>query len=339
MRNKTILLFLLLAGLILTSACALGDLAQTDQPTPGSAGPSTPAPTPVSERLDERLEGLKSYRAALKMKFAGVDKTGKQFNSTLDVIEEINRDQDIHHLLSHSNLAGERPGSVDIYQSGGKVYMVSSEEQDKQSGCTLLTPDKLAGRTKLTLRPTDLYASLWRGNLVALDEQLPNYVADHYALGGADLRLGSAEKISGDLWFSKDNGYIVRFTGSAEGILSLGFGTTYGKIDWEYNLAGINTTSIDLPPDCAALARNDLPIPQDALEVNQNGQQTAFQTAAAPAAALEFLRSELKKRGWTVQNGARAGDTSVTYVVKDQESLVITITPLASGAKVVLLHK
>ena len=340
MRTKKVLIILLSACFLFTSACVLSDLGQATPSAPADPGASgTQEPTPVSEHLDERLDGLKSYRATLTMKFAGQDKAGKQIFSSLEVIEELNRDQDTHHLLSHSDLVGERPGSVDIYQTGARIYMVSSEDQNKQSGCTLLTPDKLAGRTKLTLRPTDLYASLWRGKLVALDEQLPEYVADHYTLGGADLRLGSPEKISGDLWFSKDRGYILRFSGSAEGILSLGFGTTYGKIDWEYNLSQINQVNLNLPSDCAALAQNDLPLAQDAFEVTQNGAELAFQTAAAPAATLEFLRAELIKRGWTIQNGAAAGATSVTYAVKDQQALVITITPLASGSQVILLRK
>ena len=340
MRNKTLLLLWLMTALLLTSACALGDMVQlSSDPTPTTDPAATPAPTPVSERLDERLEGLKSYRATLTMKFAGQDKAGKQVASSLEVIEEINRDQELHHLLSHSDLVGERPGSVDIYQTGSKVYMVSSEDQNKQSGCTLLTPGMLAGRTKLTLRPTDLFASLWRGKLVALDEQLPDYVADHYTLGGTELRLGSPEKLSGDLWYSKDRGYILRFSGSAEGILSLGFGTTYGKVDWEYNLSAINTTSIELTPDCTELAQTDLPLPQDALEVNQNGPQLAFQTASQPAATAEFLRAGLTKRGWTIPRTSGGGGNFSIEAFKAKQSLQITITAAGSGSQVVILRE
>ena len=44
-------------------------------------------------------------------------------------------------------------------------------------------------------------------------------------------------------------------------------------------------------------------------------------------AALQALRAELDKRGWAVKNGAGAGTTFVLNVAKDQQTLVITITP------------
>lgn len=353
MLNRKLLAAYLSVSLLFTSACALGELLQVSfnaaqtlitetqaitQPAVGPTAAASPA-LPPGIHLDAGLEALQSYRANLTMKFSGKDTEGKTVKSSLQVIEEINRTQEAHHLLSHSGLQGERPGSVDIFQLGRAVYLVSSELDKGQSGCLLLTPERLAGKTQLTLRPTDLFENIWRGKLIAKDEQSGDFVSDHYALGGAQLRLGSPEKISGSLWISKDFGYVLRFTGSAEGILSLGFGTTYGQVDWEYSLSHINQVNIDLPPDCQALAQNDLPVPAGAVDLTQAGGQLSFHASPKPRAVIDFYSRELAAHGWTLQKGSSDGKTFHLAAVKDDRSLQISVTAQDSGSQVILLNK
>ena len=365
MPSPKFLAVLLGFSLLFTSACALGDLlqvtvdaaqtalseTQTAQIAPPQATQAaqlpqstltpTPAPTaaPDGVHLDAGLENLKSYRASLTMKFSGKDNTGKTVESSLQVVEEINREANAHHLLSHSDLQGTRPGSVDIYQLGDAVYMLSSEADKSQTGCTLLSQDSLAGRTQLTLRPTDLFDNIWRAKLTAQDQQIGDFIADLYELGGAEMRIGSPEKISGQLWFSKDFGYVLRFTGSAQGILSLGFGTTYGLVDWEYNLSDINLVNISLPPDCLALSQNDLPVPEGAADLTQAGTRLSFHANPQPAAVISFYRAELAKQGWELQKGSSDGKTFLLDAIKDKRALQISVSAQDSGSFVVLISK
>jgi hypothetical protein len=356
MLNRKLLAAILSVSLLFTSACALGELLQVTadavQNQPSAAAPTPTMLSPVADptaeraptlpsgvRLDAGLEALQSYRASLTMKFSGKNAQGKTVNSTLQVIEEINRAEDIHHLLSHSDLQGERPGSVDIYQVGQAVYVLSSEVDNSQAGCQLLTQDSLAERTRLTLRPTDLFDNIWRGKLLAKDEASGDFTADHYELGGAQLRLGIPEKISGSLWISKDLGYTLRFTGSAEGVLSLGFGTTYGQVQWEYKLSEINQVSISLPPDCLALAQNDLPVPVGASDMTQSGSRLSFRASPSPAALIEYYSSELTARGWTLQKGSSDGKTFQLAAEKDGLTLEISVITQENGSLVTLLKK
>jgi hypothetical protein len=217
--------------------------------------------------------------------------------------------------------------------------MLSSELDNNQSGCVLLTAERLAQRTQLTLRPTDLFENIWRGKLIAKDQQTGDYVGDYYELGGTQMRIGSPEKVSGGLWISKDFAYVLRFIGTAQGILSLGFGTTYGKVDWDYNLSDINQVNIDLPPDCQALAQNDLPLPDGAVDLTQAGERLSFYASPRPGAVIDFYRSQLPAQGWEIQKGSSDGKTFLLDAAKNKRLLQISVTAQDSGSQVVLLSK
>jgi len=332
------------ASLVFTAlfsmACALGGLWQAGPSEQRTATPSPKAPAvqPSSPgmRLDAGLDGLQSYRAVMTMKFTGQDASGKAIESILQVMEEIDRAQAVHHLLTHHSQQGQRPGSADIYQQGGAIYLVSSELDSSLAGCVQLTSESLAGRTQHTLRPTDLFQEIWLGERITSGGE---QAGDHYALGLAQLRLGSPENMSGNVWLSAGGGYVLRFNGSAQGILSFGAGTTYGQVLWDYSLSDINQVSVSLPPDCLALVQNDLPLPPGALDLTQTGNRLAFQTADAPASVMDFYNRELPAAGWTILKGSGGGQVFQLAAAKDQRSIQISISSLAQSTQVTIISQ
>ena len=60
---------------------------------------------------------------------------------------------------------------------------------------------------------------------------------------------------------------------------------------------------------------------------------------AKPALTATFYRTELLKRGWTIETDAGGGTTFILDATKDGRGLRVTVTALDQGARVVIQRK
>jgi hypothetical protein len=314
--------------LLFASACSL---VATPTPTPAV---DTPVPTPApADKLNARLDELPSYRAWLVLQFSGEDVNGSPTTARFIAVEERSQLDASLHLLARSDLQNERPGSVDIYRFSGQTYLVSSELVG-QEGCQRVDADQLSRQNELAPHPADLFTAIYRGELLSVDDSIGTLSAVRYRLAGADLKLGQSKNIQGTLWLAHDGQTVLRFTGSAEGALSLGAGATYGRVEWEYLLTDINAVQPTLPPDCQAIAENTFPLPSNATRLERSGNILRFDTTLAPREVIDFYRSELASRGYDIQIDSGGGAAYNLSGIKAGKRLQIAITASKDSALV-----
>jgi hypothetical protein len=355
MTPRHLLIPLLLLSGLLVSACALGGMIQqtgsvstqapavpttaatpTETFTQPTSAPETPqAPAETAPEVILSSGALANYRSHLLLTLSGQDAQGSTTTSRLEVMEEVDKAHNTRHRLARTEVQGQRPGSLDLYQSDQGIFLVSSET----AGCVktaVQNPSVLIDRAP---GPADLIQSLKRGDLIGKAEKIDSAVTDHYGMMGVKISFGKAEKSAGDIWIDIQNGLVVRQDGRAEGAFSLGGGASYGRIDWQYDLNAAANVTVGLPPDCQALANNDLPLPPNSGDPAQNGAELSFQVQTKPALVMGFFRGELPKRGWTIETDAGGGAIFEMDASKDGKKLHITVTALDLGARVTIQRK
>lgn len=326
MKHWSYVLFLVLPFLFLPG-CAT-------QPVETPAA-TAPAPVPTLEpprRLDAGLDELPGYRAWLVLKFEGEDAAGSPATARFTAIEEVDASGS-RHLLARNDLGNQRPGSVDIYRLPQHTFLVSSELIG-QSGCqrvdSALTPDQAA----LAPRPADILTAIHRGAQITANDQIGTIPARRYELAGLETALGRAKTVSGTLWYARDGKTLLRFTGSAEGALSLGGGATYGKVEWEYLLTDIGAVAIQLPSDCQAIAAADFPLPGDARNLLRAGSLLRFDSLLTPKEIIDFYRSELSTRGYDILVDSGGGLGFSLSGLREGKSLQVTVSVRESTSQV-----
>lgn len=361
MNPRRLLIPLLLLSGLLISACALGEMVQQTGSTPTQGAPTPeattgqpgtiapnlssetqgPAPTPAPKVPEITLNngGLDNYRNRLVLKFSGQDAQGSAAASLLEVMSEADKAHNASHRMARSEVQGQRPGSLDIYQTEQGVFLISSETAEGLAGCTRTAAENLASQMARAPSPADLIQGFGRGILVGKGDVINSATTEHYSMVGIKISFGTVESSSGDIWIEPETGLVVRVTGQAEGAFSLGGGASYGRVEWQYNFNKAAKAQIGLPQDCQTLADNDLPFPEQSGDPRQSGSELSLDTQTQPAQVDNFYRSELLKRGWTINTDAGGGSTFELGATKDDHTLHITITGQDKGARVTILRK
>ena len=332
MKHQRSLVILLLLPL-LSLACALSEMGT--QPSPAVSATRSAA-QPGDLGIDASTNGLPTYRTQMLVHFTGQDDAGQAFQSTLTLVEEIDQAQAAQHLLAKTEISDQPPASFELYRLGDQVFLVSTEISS-QAGCMRLDANQSA--VQPALRPKDIFSFIRLGDLVQSGETNGGFVTDHYKLVEAGLGVGSAQGWAGDVWVAQQGGFIVRFSGSAEGEVTLTGRPGNGRLEWEYALTAENALSINLPEDCSEIGLPDGLLPDGAQNLMQVGTQISFTSQVQAVDLADFYRRALSEGGWTIDEDAGAGSIFTLNASREEGSIQVVISALEQGCQVTITRK
>jgi hypothetical protein len=330
-RQRSWFIILLLPLFLL--ACALSEMDAQPDPVVSA---TRPAAQPGDLGLDTSTNGLPSYRVQMLVHFTGQDDAGQAFQSTLTLAEEADQAQAAQHLLAKTEISEQPPASFEVYRLGEQDFLVSTEISS-QAGCMRL--DANQSGVQPALRPQDIFTYIRLGDLVQSGETANGFVTDHYKLAEAGLGVGSAQRWAGDVWVAQQGGYIVRFSGSAEGEVTLTGRPGSGRLEWEYVLNAEDTQSISLPEDCSEIGLQGALLPDGARNLTQIGSQVSFTSQAQAVELADFYRRALSEGGWTIDEDAGAGSIFTLNASQAESSIQVVISALEQGCQVTITRK
>ncbi len=345
----------------------VSDETPTEQPSSGepTQAPDTAEPTETAEVVEEEQEEepfdlsslsstaeLTSYRSAMRITTL-VDTDGQEEEQTLEIVIEYTSEPKAQHMMmSGGELAAAEDETIDMYYVGGTMYMkmggqwlsipASEEEIDSDA---IITPDSLL---------SDLCGWQDEGR-----EEINGVRVRHWSFTKEDYDkcalledltiLGELTDAGGDLYVAEDDNYVALMDLFYEGEdLDLGFGqaeegTTARRIEIRYEMTDVNVPfTIEVPAEAleASALPEDIPYPEDAVDVNNMFGMITFTSALGPEAVFEFYKAEMPNNGWT-QNSAEAmtglwmmeyakGDRTASIMISEDDagnaSVMITLT-------------
>lgn len=167
-------------------------------------------------------------------------------------------------------------------------------------------------------------------SLVAKGETVNGVKADHYKVEQSSLGFGTATSQSGDVWLAQSGGYMVKYTGTAQGDFNIFSDTTNGTTVWTYDLTGANQLKeIVLPAACAdaAAAVSDIPIPPNATDQGNLGDLITFTSPDAPKTVGDYFRGALPGKGWKIVSDTNLDTVIMMTIQKDTRKYTLMISP------------
>ena len=199
----------------------------------------------------------------------------------------------------------------------------------------------------------DTFESVEIGDLIQAEELLNDVYTDHYQVSNVAIHNASLTSAGGEIWIERGSGYIVRFTGSAEGLFEVMWDGENGTFEWEYDISESGKVeNIALPDECQdenlgnegpddfiEISVEDIPMPEEAYEVDAYGDTITFESPESPEDTADFYDFELARLGWelsednsddeglfmyTFQMGDRLLEVVISYNDEDGSSVIIT---------------
>lgn len=346
MNKKTIILLWMCLTLLVTSACALGGLvneslnqttpeSQETNQTPAANDSNTPAASENQSALDEGLGGLQSFAAHMIVNFEGQDDKGSSSRASLEIMDENNTADKTRHTLVKTTTQDNPPGTFEFFQQDAEYYIASSESNGG-THCIKLSGEQFKDQQSSILKPSDIFNNIQRGKLLESNVEKNGVITDHYNVNSSNMGIGKTSKMYGEIWIAREGNYVVRFVGSGEGQIGLLGSQGSGKLDFEYNLTGINDTRITLPTDCKQSSLPDLPTPANITNKSQMGPIITFTSPEKAKSVVDFYRKALPDNGWTINTESGAGGLFTLNASKENQTVQILITSKDGGCDVVV---
>jgi hypothetical protein len=300
-----------------------------------AAGPakSTPAASIIKKGLDK----LDSYKMIYSITIDGVDENSKPTKQNMKLVQEIVKSKDSSHLFMQGDgfdleIMGSNvgPDGVDIFQIGKAGYMLIPSKDNTAPSCISYTSDKPAIDTSLLLTPESMVGDLQTQALIERGKSINGIRTDHYQVQNSVLSFGTVTAETGEMWVSQDNGYLVRYSGMADGEFTLTTAMVKGRATFAYDLTNVNLlTEITLPESCrlATVAIQDLPVPANATEQGTFAGIFTFSSPDTPKVVAAFYRKQLVVKGWKVTSDTDMGTVAMLSISKDTRKFQIMIGP------------
>ncbi len=182
------------------------------------------------------------------------------------------------------------------------------------------------------------------GALIARGELVNGVKTDHYKVDKVGVGFGELTSESGEVWIAQDGGYAVHFVGQAEGTFDLST-SVKGQMNWTYDLKDVNQAfTIEVPEICAnqQSALGDLPVPDNATQINSLGQIVTFGTPDKPDVVAKYFRDNLPGKGWKITEDSTMGDALFMLTAeKDGKvlSIMIAADDKTQGTSVIITSK
>lgn len=234
----------------------------------------------------EALTSLSSYKATLIISFNGTRDGNPETWSATYVI--LTTTQPVARFITMDTTGTETARLIQIEMDGA---------QYKKSGDKNCVADSL-----IEGQPFDEPASFLRGVVGAetSGSDLTNGIAtNRYTFDQRALGEQGITESTGELWVASEGGYLVKYlltTKADENYLGEGID---GTVTWDYQINEINSiTSIDLPADCPPALPQNIPMMQDATNVEDFFSVIDYQTASTPKDVIAFYEEEMSLLGW-----------------------------------------
>jgi hypothetical protein len=293
------------------------------EPTTAPADTALPEPTETTEVEEEfdlsalsSTEELSSYRSTMWITTV-TDTNGEEEEQTIEVSIEYTSEPRAQHISMSGGAVGAEGEAIEMYLVEDKMYMkmgtdwlsMPATEEDMDTDA-MLTPDDLL---------SDLcgWKKEGREEINGIQTQHWSFSKDDFdKCAGTDafLAIGELTDAGGDLYVAEDENYIVLMEVFYEGEnLDLGLGeaeegTTAHRVEVHYEMSDVNDAfTIEVPAEAleSGALPEDIPFPEDAVDVNQMFGMITFTSAQAPDAIFEFYKAEMPNNGWT-ENSAEA---------------------------------
>ncbi len=312
--------------------------AATAAPT---AVPTVEASEPVSfEDVGANLDKLDSYRMRFSADMKSAD--GKADGKMMFIQEIIKADDAKRFQMQIEGAAfgsGQTDGAIqmiEIVEIGEASYMLSGEGAAAQ--CVSFSSAE--ANPLDSFNPADLTGAIENATLVARGETVNGIKSDHYTFAENKLNTETKAKASGDLWVAQDGGYLVKYSGTAEGELG---GTDGGNrtMVWTYDIEEINKLSaLTVPKACAdQVMATDIPLPDGITEKAAFGKMQTFKSSDDIATLVTFFEKELPAQGWKAGDKLDNGTNTQLTFTKDDRKLEITLAEDASSTSVIITEE
>lgn len=376
---KWSLMGILLFSLVLGSLAACGGPKETTAPESGPTQvsqepaqptqPPTPEPTvaptetPQAEVEEEApldpgsltpAEQFTSYRSQMVTHVEGTE-AGQPVKQSIQLTVEYTREPMIEHLvLNGEGLTEEEgTGSMEVYQTADRTYMkwgdqwmsVTSDQEQPSLLEGMFTPEDLLKDTCGWKKQRDTELNGVKVHHWTMDRSAMEKCMTAEAMSD----LGGVTDAQGDLYVAVDGNYVAKFSLFFAGKdLKISFeggdeSLDEGRWDFSYEMTDVNRPfTLEIPPEALASGAmpEDIPVPDDAEEVNYVMGMISFKSAKSPQEVADFYKAEMPKKGWTESNVteletmylleySQDGRTASLMISTDEESgktsVVITI--------------
>lgn len=365
MKNKTLVIFAVIALALAGLACSFGGVAKapevvatvkaaatevkgavsTNAPEPTAKPGATSAPSsgggdaPLS--LSSRqagLDKLKSYRIKFTFEWKSTE-PGKTDSGGLSWTEEYSSNpQGLHWTMSSQDTTKTLANNIEFWQIGNTTYMQTTD-QGKAQCFSFSSDDQKSQLTKGLFSP-DMLGNVSDAKYVGA-ETVNNIKTKHYKYDDKAATLTVFGKVAGDIWVATDGGYVVKedvkFTGG-RGLFSAAAAKGDGKWLWELTDANQPVT-VKAPENCGG-AGTDLPVMKDATEKTSMGDMITYKSPSKLADVVKFYQQQMPAAGWQVEGEPQITDefaqlefskggqkaSLMLSVESDKTSVLITVT-------------
>ncbi len=296
-----------------------------------TAAPTLPAQgtPPALSDMTTNLDKLDSFRSEFSMKSEGVEKaTNKQYTAVLNLVQELIKSKKAEHFIMDGTgfVSSTALDKIEFYEIDKQGYIIMTAPGSSTPTCMSFSSDKPTFDITTMMTPDEIMGKIQSGSLVARGEMVNGVKTDHYKLSNVAMGFGTATSESGEVWIAQDGGYVVRFTGQAEGDFKIATAFT-GKITWIYELKQINqVASITPPPICTSLQPNsDVPVPPNATQKNVLGDMITFASPDAVKTVTDWYVKQAPAQGWTVKTVSSMDALVMLNLTKDTRTYSVMI--------------
>lgn len=269
------------------------------------------------------LDSLKSYHMRFTQEFDGKadgQPVHTKVEHTMDVVRSAQTE-----FVTLQQIGTD--GNVESFLTGVIGDASYRRTGDEKSICHIVWNQEV--KASPSNWPVEMVPAISSGEKTGEDEvNAVNTV--HYKLNNDSLGVKYFESVSGDLWFSKEAGYVVKLeldlTGNEN---TFGKGRS-GTKKLTYELTKINTNEDFIaPPGCLSVL-DGVPIMADAEREYRLPGNLRYYTASSPEQVLAFYKEELTAQGWQMGNVHESSEKGqVLLFVKSEtdERLHLGLTP------------
>lgn len=283
---------------------------------------------------------LDSFRTSFTLTTERISSTGSVITQRVEMQEEINRTQSLYHNKIHSEGTGDEAveGNLDIYILSDKTYVYDASTTEFP--CIMVSGGMENIGEYAFLRPEDFFDEIDTAELIERGVTVNGVLSDHYRVQHTGVEMAETAVEEGEIWIAQDGGFIVRYTGSAEGKFDADGETEEGKINWEYNLFDVDQVNIiDFPVECRDQqeAVEDIPVPDNAVNKESIAGLVTFESPDTPEQVGEYYREQLPTGGWRITEDSEMASLVMMTAEKEGKNLQIMITPgETTGSSVII---
>lgn len=333
MLRKFLALFVAIMALAM-AACKPGPAPATPSPSPLAKETPTFTPTPIPqltptpveetlelEKISAGLEKLSSYRIQWVISFDGKDKAGNPVKWETQWLEEHTANPPARRLTFKGP---ELEGSLILVQIGDKTYVVAG------GSCFIGAAPETEALSRFS---PDFGIS--GGKFVGYDT-IAGIKAKHYTFDEKAFTGGGFLRVKGDVWIAPE-GYALKETLEAYGE-DIFYERGEGTLKWAWEVMDINQPfTIEVPPECAQMQPQDIPILADASEMMTAAGFISYKSETPFQEAVKFYKEQMPAKGWAPAEGSmEMANMAMLNFKKDGRSASVTIQAGDKGVIVMI---